>query len=281
MSERRAAVLLGTILVAQLALLTSQVSDTESGASLLEVSFLRVTGPVARWVTGSVERTNALSSRVRTMKSLRQENVELHAEVERLRAERARLQGLEEQLDLLQEAVDYVPPVQGELVVADVVLVDHHSFRRSLVAYLPVGTGADVGLGSPVTTEAGLVGRVFARAGSYVRVQLVTDRASSVGAMISRTRRQGIVRGEEGGVLSLDYVPLQASVEPGDRIVTAGIDGVYPRGIDVGTVISVEEGGELFHRVRLLPAVDFGLLSQVYVLGRGDGLPMQAEDAVP
>ena len=45
-----------------------------------------------------------------------------------------------------------------------------------------------------------------------------------------------------------------------------GIDGVYPRGIPIGTVVSVEQGGQLFHRIQLAPAVDFGSLDQVYLL---------------
>jgi rod shape-determining protein MreC len=97
-------------------------------------------------------------------------------------------------------------------------------------------------------------------------VQLITDRAAGVGGMILRTRRQGVVRGGLGTGLELDYVPLQADVRPGDRVLTAGIDGVYPRGIPIGTIASVEPGGQLFHRINVAPAVDFGTLDQVYLL---------------
>ncbi len=91
---------------------------------------------------------------------------------------------------------------------------------------------------------------------------------AAVGGMVLRTRRQGVVRGggRRSGGLELDYVPLQADVRPGDRVVTAGIDGVYPRGIPIGTVVPVEQGGQLFHRIQLAPAVDFGALDQVYLL---------------
>ena len=76
------------------------------------------------------------------------------------------------------------------------------------------------------------------------RCSSITDRAAGVGGMILRTRRQGVVRGggRGSGGLELDYVPLQADVRPGDRVLTAGIDGVYPRGIPIGTVVSVEPG---------------------------------------
>jgi rod shape-determining protein MreC len=120
-------------------------------------------------------------------------------------------------------------------------------------------------------------------AGPYAKVQLITDRAASVGGMILRTRRQGVVRGagsRGSGGLELDYVPLQAAVRQGDRVLTAGIDGVYPRGIPVGTVVSVEQGGQLFHRIQLAPAVDFGSLDQVYLLDY-QSVPPDVKEAHP
>lgn len=112
------------------------------------------------------------------------------------------------------------------------------------------------------------MGRVVLVSGPYAKVQLVTDRSAGVGVMIERTRRQGVLRGAGGGGLELDFVPLQAEVQVGDAVVTAGIDGIYPRGIPVGRVVSFEPGDELFYRIRVAPNVDFGLLDQVYVLGR-------------
>ena len=111
MSERRSALFLAAVLVAQLALLSSQVPDSEvAEASALEGAFLRITGPLARLVSGSVERTTNLRSRVKTVSSLQEENEQLRLELAELRQERARLQGLELQLDLLREAVTYEPP---------------------------------------------------------------------------------------------------------------------------------------------------------------------------
>ncbi|HEX2465505.1 MAG TPA: rod shape-determining protein MreC, partial [Thermoanaerobaculia bacterium] len=100
----------------------------------------------------------------------------------------------------------------------------------------------------------------------------ITDRASGVGAMVERTRRQGIVRGAGRDGLALEYVPLQADVQVGDRVLSSGTDGLYPRGVPIGTVVSIEPGGELFHSIRLAPAADFGMLDQVFVL-LADSLP--------
>jgi rod shape-determining protein MreC len=117
-----------------------------------------------------------------------------------------------------------------------------------------------------VVTDAGLVGRVVFVAGPYAKVQLVSDRAAAVGVQLERSRRQGVLRGSQPGELLLDFVPRQVEIEVGERVVTAGIDGVYPRGIPVGAVASVEPGDEAFHRIVVTPAVDFSRLSFVYLL---------------
>ena len=76
--------------------------------------------------------------------------------------------------------------------------------------------------------------------------------------------------------LTLDYLPQRADVRVGDRVVTAGTDGLYPRGLPLGVVVEVSSEGELLHSIRLVPAVDFGVLDQVFVLIR-DSIPATLE----
>jgi rod shape-determining protein MreC len=269
-TERRIFLLLLVVVLGQLVLLTAQIPGPSGEGSTLDALALRVLAPPSRLIASAVDSLATVRRSLRSRSSLQGENRRLNEEIRRLRLEQARSYGLELQIEKLARALDYRPPAQGRVQPADVVYADHASFLRTLVIYLPLdGVSPFVPATSPVTSAGGLVGRLLDRQGEYARVQLITDRASSVGAMIARTRRQGIVRGGDGGLLVLDYVPLQADVHEGDRVVTAGIDGVYPQGIPVGVVVSVEPGSELFHRIRVLPAVDFGSLDQVYVLLRG------------
>jgi rod shape-determining protein MreC len=139
---------------------------------------------------------------------------------------------------------------------------------------LYVGGGTPARLNQPVLTADGLVGRVVRLAGPYAKVQLLTDRAASVGVQLERSRRQGVLRGSKPGELLLAFVPRQAEIEVGERVLTAGIDGVYPRGIPVGVVSSIEPGDEAFHRVVVRPAADLSRLSFVYLL---EGAPAPGE----
>jgi rod shape-determining protein MreC len=255
------------LLLAQLILATAQVPDREVEGSMLEGAFLRVTAPVARAVDGG----RTLTQRARVARSdrraLRAQNRRLEREVEDLRREALARREVERELERLRAAVRYQPPAGEPVALADVVYIDHRSWLRTLILHVGDVAPADaLRPNAPVVGYDGLVGRVLSASGGYARVQLVTDRAASVGAMVERTRRQGIARGGPAGELVLDYLPLQSDVRPGDRVVTAGIDGIYPRGLLIGTVAAVEPGDELFHRIRVAPAVDFGRLDQVFLL---------------
>jgi rod shape-determining protein MreC len=257
------------LLLAQLGLLSAQVRDESSGATRLESIALRVVAPVTRLVSATVAVATSAGSGFRSNRALREEVERLESQVQDLRLEQLRVRSLDDQVERLSNALGYRPPFQGQIRLADVVYVDHASWLQTLFLYMP---GRQAVASSPVTSVDGLVGRVILTEGSYAKVQLVTDRASGVGAMIERTRRQGIARGAGREGLTLEYVPLQADVQVGDRVVTSGTDGLYPRGVHIGTVLEVSPGGDLFHSVRLAPAVDFGTLDQVFVV-LADSLP--------
>lgn len=278
MDERRTAWVLIVVLVAQLVFLA--VQGARAGDTWAESVGVRVLGPAARTVTSIPRSASGMRESLRLRGSLQEENRRLRGEVEALRLRLLQLSDLENDMRRLGAAVQYTTPPVGRIRAVDVVYVDHASWLRTLLIY----TGdTPARINQPVLSASGLVGRVVTVAGPYAKVQLITDRAASVGAMILRTRRQGVVRGGgtggRGG-LALDYVPRQADVRTGDRVLTAGIDGVYPRGIPIGTVIKVENAGQLFHSILVAPAVDLGALDQVYLLDHTP-IPQEVREAVP
>ncbi len=278
MDERRTGWVLIVVLVGQLVFLAIQ--GAREGETRLEVLGLRLLGPLARGVASVPRSLTDAREGIKLRGRLEEENRQLRREVEDLRLRLLRLTDIEGEMLRLGAALRYPTPPAGRIRAVDIVYVDHTSWLRALVLY----TGdAPARLNQPVLSADGLVGRVITVAGPYAKVQLITDRAASVGGMVLRNRRQGVVRGGGGrgsGGLELDYVPRQADVREGDRVVTAGIDGVYPRGIALGTVTAVEQGGQLFYRIQLAPAVDFGSLDQVYLLDY-PAVPASVKDARP
>jgi rod shape-determining protein MreC len=276
--ERRTGWVLIVVLVIQLVFLA--VQGSRAGDTWAESVGVRFLGPAARTITSIPSSASGMRESLRLRGSLQEENRRLRGEVEALRLRLLQLSDLENDMRRLGSAVQYTTPPVGRIRAVDVVYVDHASWLRTLLIY----TGdTPARVNQPVLSASGLVGRVVTVAGPYSKVQLITDRAASVGAMILRTRRQGVVRGGSiggAGELTLDYVPRQADVRPGDKVLTAGIDGVYPRGIPIGTVLKVEKSGQLFHSILMAPAVDLGALDQVYLLDHSP-IPQEVREAVP
>jgi len=243
-----------------------------SRGSRLEQLLLSTFGPIGHAAVAAADAARGAVGSLRLAGSLRRENAELHHELDRLRAETVRLQGVEERLERLSRNAGYTPPVSGDAIVADVVWVDQESWLRTLVLY--TGTVAPR-RNQPVVTDKGLVGRIVVSAGRYAKVLLLSDPSLVASAMVARTRQRGLARG--GDVVELEHIPLLADVRLGDEVVTAGIDGVFPRGIPIGTVSSVVPGQGLFQRIRITPAIDIDSLDQVFVLPR-EALPAEIRE---
>jgi rod shape-determining protein MreC len=256
------------VVIAQVVAMAARAPLVAEGGDGVERFGLRMVAPLGAVVDAGAGIGAALASSLQTPRDLRRENDALRREVERQRIELLRRQSLEEEIQRLAAAVDFDRAHGGALRfhVAEVLYVDHASWLRTMLVRAP---GARPRQNQAAVSTGGVVGRVVAASAEFARVQLILDRSSSIGAELERTERQGVVRGDGEGGLVMDFVPRQVDVRPGDRVLTAGIDGVYPPGLEVGTVTAVGPGDDqLFHRIALAPAADFGGLGAVYLLDR-------------
>jgi len=134
-----------------------------------------------------------------------------------------------------------------------------------------IGRSSGVEKNMPVVNASGLVGRVTEVAATWSKVTAVIDSSMSVSVMVERTRDSGMVRGlleagSDSDKLELYFLPADSDLIPGDRIVTSGIGGLYPKGILVGTVLSVSRSGESDRNALVQPAVDFRHLEELMVV---------------
>jgi rod shape-determining protein MreC len=137
-----------------------------------------------------------------------------------------------------------------------------------------VGVNQGVEEGDAVITPDGLAGRVLKVGGNYSTVVAIIDSRVSVSAVIERTRDNGIVKGgmqlsDEGGLCSMSFLPLDADLQVGDRVVTSGLGGVFPKGLYVGQVSQVGTGTD--KQVVVKPAVDFLHVEEVMVVKEKTG----------
>jgi rod shape-determining protein MreC len=219
---------------------------------------------VVRAVAGASRAVSGASSSAAETWTAREENARLRRDLQRREEELFRLRAEVRQLrgeNALRAAAPFLPTVVGS---APVLLVERRAGLHS--ALVGIGSASGVGGGSPLAVPEGLVGRVVVSGNTVSRAQLLLDASAAVGARISRTGELGIVRGDGRGGLVLNHVPTTSRVRRGDLVESAGIDGIYPRGIPIGRVTSVSPGGNLFLDIRVAPTAPFSRLTDVLVL---------------
>jgi rod shape-determining protein MreC len=114
-----------------------------------------------------------------------------------------------------------------------------------------------------VVTAAGIVGRVIYSSNFFSIVQLIVDSQSAVGVMLEPNRRQGIVKGNGGRDLDLDYIDDDNDLKEGDKFLTSGQDRIYPKGLPVGVITSVGARRGLLKAVQVRPTADLGRIEEV------------------
>lgn len=129
------------------------------------------------------------------------------------------------------------------------------------------GTNHGVRYGMPVVTQQGLVGRVDAVIAGAARVKLITDSTSVVNIRLQSAEIEAQLVGSLTGDVSLDMIPLDEIVEPGDVVLTSGLGGNFPPNIFVGQVLSTQRReNALFQTATVQPIVDFESINAVLVV---------------
>jgi rod shape-determining protein MreC len=262
LSQRPFLVLAAAVIV-HIILISAQV-NTRSGVPLLQVATFGAFAELQRATMNTVGSVRGLWSGYVDLTAVQKQNEELKRENQmlqvRLQEERAfaqRTESLRQLLELRQRA-------GVETIAAEVIGAAPAPDIRSYS--IDKGSADAVTKDMAVISPAGVVGRVILASARAAQVQLLIDRNAAAAALIERTRAQGIVLGQHGDTLVMDYVPGTADVKQGDLVVTSGIDGIYPKGFVIGTVEYVDRGPGTFHKIVVRPAVDFSRLEEVLVV---------------
>ena len=256
--------LLSLVLVVCLALLTVQTRGGVPGRAADLVSLL--TTP-AQIVLVKLHR-GALSvwTEYVDWKAARREAGHLRADNEQLRIQALQVQETEQENQRLRRLLALRERLPLRTLPGEVIGRETGGWARSVTVNRGVGDGVSTQM--PVVVPDGLVGRVVrVRPGNSV-VQLLNDPSSTVGALVQRTRTAGLVEGDSGGTVRFKFMARDgAGIAPGDLIVTSGLGNVFPGGLPVGRVASIEDkGSALFHFAVIAPAVDFARIEEVLLL---------------
>ena len=265
--HRRTGYLLLATLVAQVILISAQVR-TSSGTRVLQAVTFGVFSQVqlgTAWVFGGVRSVwdgyIGLRGAHEENLQLRQSLVQVQVKLLEQHAQTLRAVELEKLLDLRQRTP--LRTLGASVIARDAV---------GLFQTVTIDKGSSSGLRKDmaVISPEGVVGRIVEPPPLYAaKVQLLIDKEAGAGAIIERSGVGGVVMGQdrEGEPpLELQFVSNLSDAKVGDRLVTSGLDSIFPRGITIGTLAKVEKGVGLYKRIVVTPAVDFAAVGAVLVV---------------
>ena len=200
------------------------------------------------------------------LRGVRQENRALKEEMGRMRIEQARMREDANQAHRLQALLEFKQQFISQTLAAQV--LGSSGSDRSRLLYLDKGANDGVKGDMAVITPEGVVGKVLRVDPNTSQVLAINDPTSGVGAVLEKSRLQGVVKGTDAGELRLHYLMLDEKVEVGERVLTTGGDRIYPKGLPVGTVAEVRPGSGLFFDIRVQPAAHLDRLEEVLIVTR-------------
>ncbi len=240
---------------------TRYVGETRT---LFERTVMTILSPVPRTVAWIGSNTSEMYHGYLDMRRAVTENYLLHRQLADLTAENLKLRQSDADLRRLRSLLGYADTVNLQTSMAQVLMLDTSGSFKSVI--IDRGSSSGVDINDTIVNANGLIGRVVLTTKDMAKVQLMIDSNCAVGALIERTRRQGVVRGDSVNGAQMYDIPSLADVQPGDQVLTAGIDGIFPKGIPVGTVVQAQRGQDLFKQITIRPAVDFGNIEEVIVI---------------
>ena len=170
---------------------------------------------------------------------------ELQAENDQLRARNVELEEDAESAQRLQGLLDLRDANNLQSTAARIISGSTDSWSSTVT--IDKGTSSGLTAGMPVTSSSGIVGQIISCSASTSVVRLLTDENSSISAMIQSSRAQGMLDGSATGEVTLTLVRTNQQVSVGDTVVTSGLGGVFPKGLAIGQVTSVENNpGSLY-----------------------------------
>jgi rod shape-determining protein MreC len=262
-SRHRSLALLTGVLLAQVLMLAVQVKRDSRGRLIRVWSMTAVT-PFEKggaWGFGKIrgvwDHYFALQGTTRQNEELRNENDELKLEISQLQSKAAEADRLAGLLSFRQSHLK-VPMVMARVIGASASSASH-------TVEIDRGERDGIRRNMAVITPDGAVGKIIESYRDTAQVLLLNDKDGGAGAMLVGSRIQSPVKGTGEPMLSMSYVAAEETVNAGEKIVTSGMDKIFPRDVPIGTVLDVKQGNP-FKQIRVKPAARLDRLEEVIVL---------------
>ncbi len=260
--------LCAVLFVAALALLVARNAAPVRDASTALTAALV---PFERALAQAGVSIGSFGESISEIQRLRVDNARMRDDIDRLTIENVRLREQAvagQQISKLQTAARAIP---FETVTAPVIARDPSGVLQTVM--LGAGTDDGVKVGHVIVSDQGVVGRVSDVGPGYSKVLMLTDPASTVSAIVQGSRATGIVRGQYGDTLVMDWILQTDQVAVGDVVITAGLSignelrSIFPKGLVIGTIVGLDRAeNAAYKRAIVLPAVDLRRLEHVLIV---------------
>ena len=261
--RRRTGYLFLAVVVGHVILISTQVT-TKRGVPMLQEAVFGVFSEVQRGANAVATGLQASWQNYFALQQVQQDNERLKQQLSALQVRLQQERNLAQQSQALQKLLDL--KTQTELMTTATNVIAGGASPEFRTITVDKGTSDGIRADMAVISPAGVVGRIIQPSSRASKVQLLIDRNAAAGALVERTRAQGVVVGTGTDALRMDYVSGAADVKAGDAVVTSGIDGIYPKGFVIGQIQSVRRGAGQYSAIVIRPAVDFATLEAVLVV---------------
>ncbi len=266
---RNLIVLVGVLFVQVLGLAVQVRRNTETDSSrLIRVWAVTAVTPLEKALVWVQTSTGNLWHNYFYLRGVRAENRDLKQQIEQMRIEQARMSQDADQARRLQALLAFKEQFISQTKAAQV--IGSSGSEQSRAIYIDKGEDAGIKPDMAVITADGVVGKVLHAYSSTSLVLLISDQSSGVGAILEKSRLQGILRGTPSGEVGLEKVMSDEQVPLGEMVLTSGGDRIFPKGLALGRVTKVAPGADLFLNIRLKPAANLSKLEEVLVVTKID-----------
>lgn len=246
-------------------LLLSSKSGERTTWSPAEQLIIEITTPLQKLINQTANITEEFWLSYFHLVGVQHENEQLKRKVDTLSRKNRWFKEHLGTLGRLKELLQFKQTIDRPVLAVQVIGRDPTGWFKSVI--IDKGKLAGLELSMPVVDARGVVGRIVSLSSNFAKVLLIIDQNSAVDCLVQRSRDRAMVKGSGTDKCKLDYVLKSSDVVTGDIAVTSGFGGVFPKGLYVGRVRSVNKSSEgLFQEIEIEPFSDFSKLEEVLVI---------------
>ena len=252
------------ILITVNIILLSFSSKSQSTFGLGRVG-LSLVSPFQELVTRSIRFARDIWEHYFSLVSVAHENENLKKSLNQFVAKSNQWHEIDLANARLRNLLNFQKAPTNKVVAAEVIGKDPSGWFKTIIIDKGKSDGLKKGLS--VVLPAGIVGQVIETTSHYSKVMLVIDRNSAVDALVQRSRARGIIKGESADQCRFEFVLRKHDVQINDTVIASGLDGVYPKGLQIGRIADISQrNSDIFYEITVAPFVDYEKLEEVLVI---------------